>query len=440
LAYARQYRQRFIVDTHGRRFDLPEGERFTISSPDTLYGENEQGAFYYNLRSGKSTPADPESRTSRLWINGLQARQKGDAWGLVNARGEWILPAEYSSEPEPLYTAATRHLGWKVVLGQYRTLDERRYGLVSPQGRMLIAPTLKTIRVDDNQLIQGEIDRNHWAVFDETGQKKIELAAGELAAIGNGWYQNLPQAMQGYVNEQGQWVIGPLPVNDGLYFMGARAYTSASLGDEKVLIDRQGRLSRRSQPLAHDMPDTPEHWWADWNTSTDETTWYGFDWKPRLRIKGMGEDFSNGLAVYRAENHETEGLIDAQGKVVLRPGRFALGPVQNGMARVAQSIKSKKEPSMHESNIRFGYFDAKGKLALPVRYLGAQSFSEDRAAVNLGGNIGIIDKAGKLVLHSGWQCGEPVLLNAQRKVIWPQGLKCREPVKNELPKHADEHC
>ena len=111
------------------------------------------------------------------------------------------------------------------------------------------------------------------------------------------------------------------------------------------------------------------------------------------------------------------GYIDKSGRIAI-PAKFAYaGPFSEGLAAVAAdgrcwvaglfgehdpapsapaqftSCGVEAAPFVYEP-CRHGYIDKTGRLQIPLRYELAQEFSEERAAVRLGGKWGFIDRNG----------------------------------------------
>jgi len=105
--------------------------------------------------------------------------------------------------------------------------------------------------------------------------------------------------------------------------------------------------------------------------------------------------FYDGIAlIYRGKSF---GLINIAGQVVLPPG----GPLEadwnghfaDGRCPVFQNFHS-------------GYVDRTGKIAIPVQWSGAHTFSEGLAAVQSEQKWGYIDPDGKAVISRQWENAE----------------------------------
>lgn len=449
LAHARQYRLEQLVDAQGNRYPEPEERYSKRVAPETLQLRTDQGDILYNVRTQEKTPLPSETEWDESATRaGLMPQYRQGKWGLVNRQGHWVAPPTWDNKPTPLErvpktssgqraaaNVAPQFMGWDVSIGvdSYRKHQPILHGVVSPEGQPLIPLKYAQIQVDENGLFLVHTHYETQGVYSPQGQEIIAANTHKLAALGEGWYSSQQEAESGFLDETGQWAIGPYPLgNSASSFPSNRPYIQVSIHGETALMDRQGRLSTQAKPLTL-AQDTPDLWWADWDSDEDTTTYYGYDWKPRLHIKGAGEDFVGGLAIYKDFKHDTEGLINGQGKQVFPAGHYSVRSQKEGLSVIVKAIPAKNSKNPEAIERQYGYANAAGKMALPWRYTAAQSFSEKRAAVGLDSNIGIIDPQGKVILASAWQCNAAVLLDGAGKVIWTAHPECKEPVKKEPP-------
>lgn len=442
IAHVRQHKDEFLVDATGKRMDYPEGRSFSILAPDTLLGQSENGPQLFKPSTGKTLLLPNAGGYGFEFKHGLAPLQNSN-WGLVNTDGEWITPPAYADKPEPLLDSRGKLLGWSVWkdTGASKRHEERRYGLLSPDGKKeVIKPIYSKLQLDNAGRLIGEQPFEDDAVLNLEG--KALLRGGHITALGDGWYVTQKQSELGYMNEAGKWVLEPRLIDQDGYFNKNFPYTRARVNGEMAFIDPQGRVSTQYKPQAHTLPDTPDNWWPEWDSNEDITTYYGFDWHERLQVKGAGEHFFNGIAVLNVDHHQKQSLINGKGEFVYAPKEVELGKPSEGMTVIEQEIKLKPGVKLAEGqrNVRYGYLDRNGKQVIPSRFEGAQPFSEGRAGVVVNGNIGIIDTKGKLIVHSGWQCSVPVLLDANRKVTWTTKPSCKEPIKLLPPENLRCNC
>lgn len=101
---------------------------------------------------------------------------------------------------------------------------------------------------------------------------------------------------------------------------------------------------------------------------------------PRWWRRDRNSDFSEGLAVVRADNKKL-GYIDKTGKIVIPLQFLYARPFSEGLAAVSND------------QFEFGYIDAHGKVVIPLMYQNAYpgNFSEGVARVKANGEITFVD-------------------------------------------------
>lgn len=103
--------------------------------------------------------------------------------------------------------------------------------------------------------------------------------------------------------------------------------------------------------------------------------------------KGLVNDFSEGLAVYRDDKNSLWGYVDKKLRKIV-PCKYSKAfDFKNGMARVQDA-----------DNRKYGYYNKSGAQVVSCKYEDAFDFSEGLARVMSNGKYGYIDMSGKEVI------------------------------------------
>lgn len=180
----------------------------------------------------------------------------------------------------------------------------------------------------------------------------------------------------GFIDTTGKVVIEAI-YDDASYFSEGLAWVRS--GDEWAYIDRDGKVvfNRVTIPGRLDF------------TAGGEGVF-------PIPIKDY--DFIDGLAYFSDEKYH--GLMNKRGEVVIPPSDkyHRLNRFRDGLALVIDETVG---------NLKFGYIDEKGKIAIPLQFADAYDFHEGLAAVNVGSvdipKWGFIDKTGRLVIEAQFE-------------------------------------
>lgn len=427
------------VGSNGNSAPIPEGYRFGGRTAPFQYfaaRTDEAGQtthIRYNLQTGEQSTAivQQSERSADESHGGLVPADGNNKWGLRNSAGDWVVAAIYDKRPEPLIWHST-FMGWKT--GNYRKSDrgwsDSSVGFISPTGQEVSKPAYLDITVQENTglLRLTAPDSGSAGLMTADGKVLLPPDNDGLDYLDNGWFRVSQHERKGLANGRGEWIIEPGPYRfDDLQRI---PYSRESIAGETALVDTAGRISTRSRPQAT-RDDNPAHWFStveEDDRGEDQTVYYGFDWKVRLRLPGrVGAGFSDGVVAIERSSAKGRRLVLANSRGRLSsPLPYAeVEPMIGGRAVVKQRVARKAGATeADDETYRYGYIDRNGKTILPAKYEYAENFSEERAVIVLKGNLGVIDANGRLILHSAWRCGKyPVLLDGHENIIWPKGEK-----------------
>lgn len=423
-------RQERIISNDGTETEFPVGYQYSRVGPDTLEGfdENRQ-PLRFQPKSGTLTPLVTEAGVERdsHGYAGLTPAAQNQRWGFQDQQGHWVVPPRYDLKPKALLENE-QFLGWIVANNiQIRNETVELDGWANSEGKEVIAPQFDSIRKEPQTGFYLISQNNRQGLLNAEGKTLLPPIYEEIKVLGDGWFAAKPGEQIGTLDARGEWLVKPNHYRwDDL---DKRPYSKEEVAGETYLVHNHGTISTQANPQRL-ADEKPEYWWSEISGEygNKKTTFYGFDWKPRLKLNAeIDKQFHEERVVFKSETRDgfPTAFADTHGKIYGPFPYTDLEDFQNGRALFQQTIVSKgKKRSDDEELERYGYLDLNGKAVIPARYEKADSFSEDRAVVLLKGNLGIIDPQGHLLLHSAWRCSEePVLLNGKGEVIWPVDKK-----------------
>lgn len=365
--------------------------------------------------------------------NGLMPAKKGKQWGLVDAKGAWVSPPVLDVEPRPFIHRGTL-LGWSSRFSKFYPIAAGHYidAWLSPQGKLVAGrPRHSAITFDaKSRLLTVSEDDRFDSVMTNEGVVRIAPMYAALTPLRGGWFLVVPRKLHGLIDQRGAWQVAPRQF--GMTEQSeSRSYMIQFKGVERELMDLDGRVSTRAAPRQLGREEPSQDWWIDFtqhNSQTGYTIFNGFDFKPRVRIPGRTTaiQFSEGVIGFEPSDSRLAGhvgLIDDSGKTLGLYRHTWLGAMHDGMA-VTSAPRPPDPGAVADVNlaVQYGYIDRAGKLAIPLQFAQAGDFSEGRATVVIGQHLAMIDKGGRVLLQASRLCGgDPVLLDALNKVIWPTG-------------------
>ncbi len=440
LAYGMLNREFVILDNTGKMQPIPQGFRLDdITGPYTyaMTGEDAEGKdvrLLRDMRTGKTvTQSDTGNRYTRDARDGLVPTRVDDLWGLADAMGNWVLPAQYNGAPTAMTDAQDRLVGWKLEHNDDQCHCSLE-GFASPDGRRVILPPAKRdIALNADGLLEITIYPDRGAgrhgLMTRDGRELLPPAFRELTEQGEGWYVVQPEDRKGIVDLKGQWTValGDYDFSD----LQNRPYALEVVDGEERMIHVSGLVSTRAHPQAAPGTDRPQDWISRQIEQDDDpyTVFIGFDWKEHVRLPGEieGRFFDDVMTIDPEANSGSTGmLVTADGQLIGPLDYVQIDPIREGKAAFLYShlVKKGKGKPVEEQGV--GALDRTGKRIIEPRFEAISAFSQDRAAMILHGNLGVIDAQGQVVVRGAWRCEtEPVLIDGKGKIVWPQDGKTK---------------
>jgi hypothetical protein len=314
---------------------------------------------------------EPQFTFARDFINEVGIVAAGDKWGVVDRRGQMLIPCQYDGvafldntdnkiirvyRQEPKY-------GLIDTLGQLRVnavydeigafsegrLAVRRgglWGFINADGEEVIPCRYREVANFSEGLAAVKLG-HYWGYVDQDGEVQVSFKYAQAGDFREGLAWVSDRKGVGYIDRQEQWAIEPQFEKGYEFFRGvARVVIEGRYG----LINREGDLIL----------------------------------KPKYdQIKAFD---LYGLAVYSTGKDEVKyGVLNLRGEAVTKPVFLSIDAFQEGMAAV-------------KLRDGYGYIDTTGRMVIPAVYSLASGFSEGRAAVQFERECGYIAATGDQVV------------------------------------------
>lgn len=312
-------------------------------------------------------PQNPAQNTKNLEIKWLEADKLDVRWG-------------YNEEPKFENGYATFQLNDK-------------YGLVDRKGNVVIPAKYKSIKTYNEGLAVAQLNGKLYLV-NKKGQEFDLSAYDDVGTISEGILSVKKDHKWGYFDENGREILAPkyTEANEFKEGIGRVAAENLSAYD---YVDKNGKfITNQAYPNARDFKDGMARI-SKWNSENllvdcfiDKT---GKEVIPAQYSKVL--EFNNGLAIVGGNpegSYLKYGFIDKSGKVVV-PIKYAeVMPFTDGFARVRF-----KEAGIGKE--KWGYVDENGKEILIDQYDSIEEFVDGIAKFRLRDQYGFVDKNGELV-------------------------------------------
>lgn len=299
--------------------------------------------------------------------NGVARVKEGTHFGLINLKGEYILPAEWDSLAVAQETVVA---GMRLTANWY-------WHLFNLQGKKLSRHTYQRIVPVDEGPFPAKKD-NRWGYIDHNGAETLICRydttfafTGELARVRY-------SGQEGIINKEGLWQIRPtaehITIINPTRFL-ARNKSGYQLLNEKgeVLFETAEVL----KPIVGGIAEiTSDRRWGLIDLDGKRLSFPIYDWI---------SDLQEGLA-FIATLEGKKGILSPNGKMYI-----AAGPT------TWEQLYSMKEGFIGaQIGRQQGFVDTNGKLRIANRYDTVSFFSDGMAAISIRGKWGYVDKIERL--------------------------------------------
>lgn len=265
----------------------------------------------------------------------------------------------------------------KTALGPHPFCSAGKWGYVDNQGNVVVRPQFDAAHdfFEGFAAVSREQDGESGYIRpDGSWAFKMPLRASPaFGRFSEGRARFVENEKSGYLDSEGRVIVKPA-FDDAMDFSGGRA---------RVAIG---------------------NWIHEFPMPRLDARWGFIDRDGKLSIPvelTSAEDYSDGLALVRRADSWV-GYIDSQGRAVVGIDKL-LGDSQL-LPHVSRHFHDGLAPievtdlATNLVNKGAGYIDKSGTLAIPLKFLGVQEFSEGLAAVRTPHGLGFIDRNGQCVI------------------------------------------
>lgn len=319
----------------------------------TLWPIKQNNRFGYINRNGKMV-IRPQFTEVRAFSENLAAVMRKGKWGFINTHGRTVVTLQFEAvEPFRQGLAIVKNAG--------------KWGFVDNKGRITIPPRFDWamgLREGMALVAQG----GKYGFVGRDGQIAIALHFAEAGEFWEGLARVQIGSLWGFINQTGKMVIKPLFTYAGNFHEGL---AQVEKNDKHGYIDCIGQMIIPPIFDGHRL-----EWFSEGLAMIAVGNKYGYIDKSGTIVipprYWLAWNFQEGAASVQMDDAKWV-LINRSGET-MGEGRFDnIADFQGGLARVR--------------NFRdYGFIDPKGKIVVPVAFSAALPFSEELAAVYLGGS------------------------------------------------------
>lgn len=292
----------------------------------------------------------------------------GDKWGLINIKGENVVPCSYDGIE---YLENTN----KEIVRLY--VKEPKYGLIDTLGQLRVSALYNEIGLfAENRLAVKRY--NYWGFVNAEGQEVISCRFKKVRPFVNGYAAVQLGNYWGLIDKMGNIVLdfkyrGIGDFYDGLIWVDNGIDISYVDAQGKVLIDGkyekafnfQNGIARVVVGVDYGLINTKGE----------------FILKPKYSLISDFNEYDLAIVRIAKKQRVSYGVINRQGKLITNSEYTKIERFSEGMAVV-------KEKST------YGYIDTTGRLVVSCKYTKAAPFKQGLAAVTYKGHCGYITMEG----------------------------------------------
>lgn len=427
-------REIVLIDARGKPVAVPaevledtrefDGELIHYRAPD----ENRERLWgVWNVRDGAPVLKPVYERIEEFEDDWAKVLDRG-RWGVVNRKGQWVLPATYESAYEMEYLGDGLLLVPDADAQAGRGYSDRAYRLVNLRtGKTSERLAGKPEKLKDGRYV-GELADAGTILFDARGGAlRLSDTPPRNKVQYQDWIYIENEEREGAINARGELKVPALYGEFNPFFVQPEGLARAYDGSEYRVIDQNGKALPTKlgdgTPLAGMKRIVFQD---DRNSGSVMTDLQG---KEITRIPGtysvQYRSASEGVVPYRGDGGNGRyGFVDANGKRVVGPHFDSLGPLKNGLAAAQRRQRTGK---------LYGYIDLTGRYAIPPLFSWVSDFQEERALVRQDGYTQYIDTKGEPLATFVMVCDTVTILDNVGRIVWPlEKMRCPAADKFEL--------
>ena len=351
---------------------------------------------------------------------GLAGFEKGGKIGVVNSKGDIIVPPTYDNELSLFKKGGGFANAILFFDGMAVVRKNGKYGYIDKNGKEVVPCSLE----GTNSFSEGfgiVIKNGKYGVIDKTGKQIVPYKYDYISEFCDGAALVGIEGKFGFINENGEEIVPLKYVNgdDNCYFSDGLAMVVTKPEED---IWKYGYVNKSGKEVIEPIYDEARRF-QEGLAVVKKDDMYGYiDTNGKEVIPFLydtANDFVDGIAVVSTDSKYQ--IIDNKGKAITKPIYDYYGGISEGLAFMGKDDlyglvdKNGKEiipfdyswgeiDKCQEGFIRvnkngkWGYLDKNGKQVIPCIYDKVGYFSDGFAVVSKGGVYGYIDKEGKCTL------------------------------------------
>ena len=364
---------------------------------------------------------------ARSFLENLAAVKVNGKWGLIDVKGNFVVPAEYESISFYKETAIIKIAG--------------KYGVISTTGKEIIPAQYEEITYSkdwrnrpQNELLAVK-QGSKWGVCDRSGKEIVPVYYDKIEINSNGTINVSLNSQVGLLDKNGRTLI---PVGYSFIFSSSRwdekdslkNLSTVGIGGKWGIVDQSGK---EIIPVVYDRVSMganlirvqkdkkfgfsnyrgqeviPLKYDEDWRYAglyyfsegmaavSVAGKWGYIDEKDRTVIPlayDSGYPFKDGLAVVAL--NKKQGLINKENKIIIPlqyDNLYHLAQLYNGSTMYAGD-----NLIIAKSKDKEGVFGTDGRAIIPLKYESINSIGDGLFKVQLNTKYGVIDKTDKVII------------------------------------------
>ncbi|MCY1505462.1 WG containing repeat protein [compost metagenome] len=428
-------RDSVLIDARGKTAAVPaaildgaaefDGELIHYREPD----ENRERRWgVWSVRDGAPVLKPVYEQIERFeddWAKVQDQRR----WGVVNRKGQWVLPAAYDSAYELEYLGNGLMLVRDTESKPRRSgYSDRAYRLVNLRnGKSSELLTEKPEKLKGGRYL-GKLADAGTMLFDAHGdaQRLSDGPPARREQYGD-WIYIENEEREGAIDAKGELKVPALYGEFNPFFVQPEGLARAYDGSRYRVIAQDGKTVLANRGDGTPLATMKRIVFEDDETSSSVIT--DLQGTEITRVPGTysveERSASEGVVPYRGDGGNGKyGFLDASGKRVVGPHFDSLGPLKNGLATAQRKQRTGKF---------YGYIDLTGRYAIPPLFTWAADFREERALVRQDGFMQFIDTKGEPLATFVVVCDTVTILDNAGRITWPQKkMSCPTADKFEL--------
>lgn len=329
--------------------------------------------------------ATPFGTSGFAWV------KRQGKWFVINRQGKEVLQTPFER------VAAFSEHGCAVgAVG--RRFSEEKFGLVGPDGKLILEPEWD----DVGELIRGFIPVKRdkkWGYTDADGKLVIPCEWEDAWRFSpKGTAIVIRDDKRGFINTKGKVLVEP--VWDGAINHTIEGIGAVRRGDGWALIDQSGKLLCEPEwDMKWNLRRFDLGWIPVWKSDGGKIGLLGKNGKLLVPLEWDNlSPAAGGVFLYKADGESF--FVGAEGKTIFTAPQGVRGIPEarlgffDGLAMVSDTGEA--------GGFRHGFIDEQGKLIVPFRKGEFLPFSENRAGYRVDQKWGFIDRTGNEVVPPEW--------------------------------------